>query len=208
MWRLSIFIVVGLIGCGAEPEPTPPALSIPSASNNAPSSPNTAKEIIWINGITLSPMSLLEDKISMLIPDDFTVMDPEVVASKYPDPNAPTVVYTNKFKSVNVAINDTNQALEPSELAETLTEIKSALEQSHSSTLWYKSELITIHEREWILLEFRSHAIDTDIRNFMLVTSVEGKQLMLSFNTILELEKKWIEPIETMIHSIEILPQS
>jgi hypothetical protein len=72
----------------------------------------------------LQRRSLLGDRVSMLVPTDFTQMSAEMVVKKYPIGNPPDLVYTNADHTVNVGLGHTMHRVRVDELAMALEAMK------------------------------------------------------------------------------------
>jgi hypothetical protein len=59
-------------------------------------------------------------------------------------------------------------------------------------------------EKPFFMLDLRTPAIDTEVRNLIIGTSFEGRLLLFTFNTIRELETTWIPVGAKILHSIRI----
>lgn len=57
---------------------------------------------------------------------------------------------------------------------------------------------------KFILFDFRTPAIDTEVRNIMLATSLQGRLLLISFNCTKELEGKWLPIGYQIVESIQL----
>jgi hypothetical protein len=53
-------------------------------------------------------------------------------------------------------------------------------------------------------MELRTPAIDTEIRNIMLGTSLEDRLLLISFNVTTELEGEWLPTANRIIESVRV----
>ncbi|XDD54799.1 hypothetical protein AB3N62_03075 [Leptospira sp. WS4.C2] len=69
---------------------------------------------------------------------------------------------------------------------------------------WIKNEIVTINDKKWITLEFKSQAIDTKINNMMLVSNYNGKMLIFNFNSTEDEFKKYEKMFQTSMNSINI----
>ena len=69
-----------------------------------------------------------------------------------------------------------------------------------------RSEVTSLNGRQFILLELRTPALDTEIRNLMLATSVDERLLLITVNMTKELEGEWLEVANRMIRSVVVKP--
>jgi hypothetical protein len=157
-----------------------------------------------VDGIVLQPRTVVEGKLSLLMPKSFTVMDEEMLQTKYPNERRPTLVYTDESSRINVAINHTANRISMAEIEDVHKYMDSTIRNTHPSATWFASDVIPVNGRQWFRLDVRTPAIDTEIRNVMMGTSVEGRMLLVSFNVTRELEEEWIEVARTIVQSLQV----
>ena len=125
-------------------------------------------------------------------------MGEEMLRLKYPSEQRPTVVYSNPTGSVNVALNHTGNPVRPADIPAVHEAVDSMFRNLYPSARWYRSELIQIGGKRFFMLDLRTPAIDTEVRNLMVGTSFEGRLLLFTFNAVRDLESAWV-PIGTKI---------
>ena len=153
---------------------------------------------------TFSEKAELGGKVRLLIPKTFQLMSEEMLKIKYPTERRPNIVYTNESGSVNVALNYTKNRMPAGQLAAFHKSMETALKKLHPSAEWFRSEVAKINGREFMVLELRTPAIDTEVRNIMLGTSVDDRLLLISFNVVKELEGEWLPAGNKIVESIHI----
>lgn len=186
-------------GCDQSPGGQPSIQPSP-ASNNTPQ--DLAEK--QVGSVLLKQATVLDDKLSLLIPDGFSEMDEELLRTKYPNARRPPLVYTNEAGTINIAINHTRNRLTPAELPQLHEQMDATIRQQHPDANWTFSGLQDHHERKWMQLEFESQALDTTIHNIMVATSVDGRMLLVSFNVTDELSADWLEPGREIIKSLVV----
>lgn len=155
--------------------------------------------ILSINN-ELKEKKVLNDKISLLLPLDFKLMDNETLIIKYPNTgNRPTEVYTNDKGSINIAFNHTTNALRKEELSQVKTVIRQQLLNTKGVTI-INSSSVKINNIDFVIIEFMSKAIDTEIYNKMFITSLENRLLLGTFNCTSKDLNTW-KPISNKIIS-------
>lgn len=148
---------------------------------------------------------VLNNKLSILLPKDFTLMQNEMLEVKYPiAERRPTEVYTDESGAINVALNITqNQVTQ-----EQLPEVEEALKNQFTSTpniTFNSCEIRAINGQKYVILDFYSQAVDTKIYNLMFVTSLNNKMLIGTFNCTVEHLTQW-EPVgQKIINSVKVL---
>ncbi|SQI44422.1 Uncharacterised protein [Leminorella richardii] len=121
---------------------------------------------------------LPEQGISIDIPKGFTPMDEMMKKMKYPSENRPNVIFTDEKGKVNVAINAGMAPLR----AEQLDVYKDFMLKAMSNYQPTAEEVTLDGGKKAWLISFVSKAVDTDIHNTMLVTSVKDKAVIAAFN--------------------------
>jgi hypothetical protein len=150
----------------------------------------------------LKERKVLDNKLSLLLPSNFTLMDDATLLVKYPNVgNRPNEVYTNAKGSVNVAFNHTANSLNESELSQVKEAIKAQLSRTTGVSIINTSE-IKINESNYVIVEFISKAIDTQIYNKMFITALDGKLLLGTFNCKTSDLDKWESISKKIIGSI------
>lgn len=154
--------------------------------------------------IPLATRSLLGGAVEMLIPTGFQPMREALLKRKYPAERRPTVVLANESGSVSVALNHTRDRLSPAQLPDAHRALEQMFRRLYPSAVWFRSGLVDVNGRKGILLELRTPAIDTEIRNLMLATPVDDRALLVSVNMTKELEDEWLETANRILGSVTI----
>ena len=153
---------------------------------------------------SLVPTSVLDNKVQILLPTDFEVMSEEMLQAKYPTNLRPTLVYSDEFGTVNIAINHTNNQMTLDKLPDALGVFIQHFQQLYPSAQWSRKETTQINGRDFVVLELITPAVDTDIYNLMFVTSLEGRMLLFSFNCTLELQSEWESVGNQIMESVKV----
>lgn len=141
--------------------------------------------------VELVERTALNGRVSLLVPSDFSPLSEERLLLKYPSSNRPTEVLSNERGTVNIALNHTGNALAPEEVANAHAAIEQMFKNLYPSARWNRSEVVVREGRSYIVLDLWTPALDTEIRNIITGTSVDGRFLLVSFNVTRELEKTW-----------------
>jgi len=70
--------------------------------------------------------------------------------------------------------------------------------------VWHTADTRTINGRVYAFLEFTSPALDTKVRNLMLISSVDGLMLVISFNVTVARQANWLPMARKMIASVRV----
>lgn len=148
--------------------------------------------------------TLMDGKLSLLLPTNFAPLSAERLARKYPRQQPPQLAYSNPETTVNVAVAHTPHPVPPEQLAAAYSHPERGVKSSVPTAKWYQSRMTTINGRAFFLMEFQSPAADVAVRNIMVGTSLDGRLLIVSFNTTEPLEKEWMPVGRKIIQSIEV----
>jgi hypothetical protein len=156
--------------------------------------------------VPLAPRVLLDGLIEMLVPVEFQPMSAELLRQKYPTDRPPALALANAAGSVSVALNHTRTRLPVTALSDAHRHLEQTFRSVHPTAQWFRSELMTVKGREWILLDLRTPAIDTEVRNLLMATSVDERLLLIAVNMTKALEGEWLDAANRMIESVVIRP--
>jgi hypothetical protein len=154
--------------------------------------------------IQLEEKRLLEGRLLVFIPKSFAPMSEDMLELKYPNERRPTLVFTNESGSVNVAVTHTNNRITPTEVPQLQKQMERLFRNLYPSATWFRNELTQIDGRQCFLFDFRTPAVDTEVRNIMLGTSLDGRLLIITFNATKGLEQSWIPVGNQIIQSVKI----
>lgn len=205
---IVLFTVIALTcaACGSKSS-TQPAGSESSQSSpeqKAPSDntqPQIPDPITISDGTTIEFERIMLEGFSLAVPKDFTIMDNDMLALKYPNGNPPTQVYTNPRGTVNIALvmNDVElknehvkacmELLKDDYGAIALEDIQAVLTQQSDHNIGEMSLL--------------SAASDTDIYNHLLIFSVHDKLRIINFNCTKELMEDWSYISDVILTSLQ-----
>ena len=155
-------------------------------------------------GVELVDTVVLGGKMSLLIPVGFAPMGEAMLQRKYPSTRRPSLVYTNMPGTVNVTINHTHNAVEPAQLPKLRAALASVFERAHPGAIWLRNEMTQIGERPFFLLDLRTKAADTQVRNIIVGTSAQGRMLLVSVNATHALESDWMPVAERIMRSVRV----
>lgn len=156
--------------------------------------------------IALTPRSLLDGKVEMLVPTSFQPMPEAMLKLKYPMESRPTFVLSNETGTVSIALNHTRNAMPIDELDEAHAYFDQTFRKLYPSAEWFRSEIASIGGRPFIVLELRTPAVDTEIRNLMLASSLDERLLLVTVNVTKELEGEWMATVRRIVESVSIKP--
>ena len=133
----------------------------------------------WLHA---EPVSLKDGAIAFDTPPGFRQLSAAEIATKFPARNPPAVVYGNNDNTVTVAVTFSTSKVAPSQLEALKTSMEQVLPRAIPNLVWVNREIVNANDRQWVHLEMKSSAIDTDIHNNMYLTSYQGQMLGFNFN--------------------------
>jgi hypothetical protein len=143
------------------------------------------------------------DKVEVLVPRNFIVMDDEVLAIKYPLKQGTSFqVYTDEGATVNVAFEHTLERARPEELPAVKAFYEKLFNQPGIDFIG--SEIRKIDGRDYLVIEMITPASDTRVYNKMFVTSSGGRLLMGTFNCTIDRQPEWQPIAEQIISSVRV----
>lgn len=138
---------------------------------------------------------------SMYLADNMGVMPEKFAKIKYPSEFRPKVIYTTLDLSVNMGFSLFHRKIKDEEIENICNRMMSALKREHSDYRFYglhKMKKITGYR-----ISFRSHAMDSDLFNMILVAQLEKQTIMGNFNCLYKEYEQWEEMIILMWETIQ-----
>ena len=154
--------------------------------------------------IEFEERKLLEDKISISLPKNFEVMDPELASIKYPSEARPELIITNEETSINITFDHTETPLEDLDVEEFKDSIMEMFKEVYVSAEYIEEGVIYVNGRNIGYFDFIVSALDGDIYNIIFCTGLEGRALMCNFNCTEEEMEYWKPIGKGIINSLEV----
>jgi hypothetical protein len=148
--------------------------------------------------------SLLEDKVSIMIPHIFKDMDPEMAAIKYPSDRRPNPIFSNDSGSITLGFNYTWSQVEADEIATFKDILLENLQRMQSSITMLEDGVIDVNGQQVGYFEFISPALDSDLYNLMFFMELEGRALLCALNCLENDLEQWQPIAKGIMESIRI----
>lgn len=155
--------------------------------------------------VPLVEHTALDGKVALMAPADFTRMSPELLRVKYPTQRPPTEALSNARANVSIAFNHTQQPLSPAQIREAHAVVERQMKGRFPTSRWNRSEVVRRNNQDVAVLDFWSPTADGEVRNIMVVSSVDGRAMIVSFNVTRELEGEWGAVGEQIMNSIRVV---
>lgn len=154
--------------------------------------------------IIFEERQLLDGKVSIRMPSDFTTLPPELAKLKYPSANRPSVIYSNATATINITFNHTEMPLEEAEVELFKEYMAENLPNSQSDGEWVGDGIEEINGQTVGYCEFIVPAEGANIYNMLFFLSLQGKALLCSFNCIEEDMEDWQPIARGMLRSFNV----
>lgn len=167
----------------------------------------------------------INEKITVLLPEGFTVMPDAAYAKKYGAYRQPIAIYTSPDGAADFGINEqanrSLKAFNSSDWNEKDLQMmkglyKSSIAEMHNEVKFLQDSVQTINKRKFIVLEFigvvkdeEGNAIGNSTRelrhyNYLMYTVEGGKILVFNFNCPEKSKMMWSEAARGMMQSVKI----
>ncbi|NQZ30964.1 MAG: hypothetical protein HRU06_06795 [Oceanospirillaceae bacterium] len=156
------------------------------------------------SAVEFSTVEVLNGKVTIDIPKNFTQMTKEVLALKYPNSRRPTEVLSDETGGISIAFNHTASKIQPSQINDAHIAFSKMFHNLYPSAKWIRDEVIEQNGSAFIIMELITPAIDTKIHNIIYGSSVDGRLLFVAFNTTVEQSKIWLPIGKRMMSSLSL----
>jgi hypothetical protein len=154
--------------------------------------------------VELEKRRVLDEKIEILIPKEFKIMDSEMLDLKYKGQNKPTLVFTDEDGAVNIAFSHLPNTASDDIVEAYKNSIKNSFKKSFPNATWKGDGVKEINGRKVGYIKLVTDAIDQKVFNSLFITHCEGKLLIGTFNCTEKLLPKWEKVSEEIIESLVI----
>lgn len=154
--------------------------------------------------VELQKRSLLEGKVEILVPVEFTEMSEEMLNVKYRGQNKPTYVLSDSDGTVNLAFNLTNNKANENLIASYQASLKSSLASGHPMATWKGDGIKSVNDKKVGYFKLITQASDQKVYNYIFIANVEGKLLIGTFNCIEKLMPEWEALAEKIVSSLRV----
>lgn len=154
---------------------------------------------------SLTERLLLNGKVQISMPEQFTLMDDEMFRVKYPQRNRGTTeVFTDGAAEINVFVEHSSRPASKEALPQIEQSINNEFSRNPGIEL-INSIIKDINGQDFVVVEFRSVAIDTTVYNIMFVSYLEGRTLLGTFNCGIEHLPTWERIGKQIVNSVKVL---
>ena len=151
------------------------------------------------NGNNIETQYEMFDGFKIKIPSEFKIMSDEIVNVKYPNGNAPSLVYTNDKTTINVALVMNDVTMKNSQIEEYVKTMESTY-KNYSKDV--KLKFWERNNHKIGEMEFTTEGSDTEIYNHIITFSVNDKLRLVNFNCTKEQMSEWQNVSKFIVDSI------
>jgi hypothetical protein len=160
--------------------------------------------IIKEEKIPLERKTILNDRISIIMPEEFAIMSKEDADIKYPSINRADEIYTNKETSVNLSVSHKSDTAANKDIPEVKDALQEVVMRVYPASSVIDSETIEVAGINIAYYDFDTAAIDMDIYNLIFFISLDDRLVLGSFNCPWENMDEWKPVIVQMLGSVEV----
>lgn len=149
---------------------------------------------------------LLEGKLSMMVPMDWVDMPLEIAKLKYPYETRPPLILTDETAGFNFVFNHLKQPLEPEAVEQFSKDIKIFVARGTKAK--FEEDGVIWLDGKWPVgwFDYTSTGVDVELYNLTCCTSLEHKNLILSFNCEASVKKRWKKVALGMLQTLQLFP--
>jgi len=154
--------------------------------------------------VRFEDMALLDGRITMRLPGDFTPRTKEEIERVYFMGNSPQYVYSNSYLDFALALNWTTHEVPEELLYEAAENVRYMMERVGPKMRFLGEEKLDREEGRMVLFKLLSNAIDGVIYMNMFLVCVEGKMLMGTLSFDQKLSKRLAPLTEEIVKSLKV----
>tara|TARA_B110000093_G_scaffold143888_1_gene155374 strand:- start:563 stop:1141 length:579 start_codon:yes stop_codon:yes gene_type:complete len=156
-------------------------------SCDSSSKEKTTKNDVVISDLALNEITIPNTQISISIPVEFTELLIEDIELKWGG-NKTAPKWATGNENMGTTISYSINLFDASEvpLKDVMLGMKQGFDRVVPGIIWENYEVITLNGTDWIILEFTSNTIDTEVHNIMVTTDLGNVMPILNFNSTVD----------------------
>lgn len=158
------------------------------------------------NSLTLFHKVLMfEDKLSVMMPNEFVIMLPELISTKYISEKKPDVIYTSLDGGVNFSFNLLVTSSSEKDMSYAINMLKTMIKNMNPAYIFFEDKTIESTAGNSIsLMQFKSYGIDEAAYNIIYLTSIDKYIIQGAFNCKYNDMDEWKRAAFEIIKSIKV----
>ena len=149
----------------------------------------------------------VEDKVTMMIPEDFEEMSLEDAKKKYPSEERPKTILTDETTAINIMFNYMDQEIADEKIEKFRDQLINGMKWVNPGIKPRESGSEIISDKTVAYVEFTNPVLGGKLYNLLYFMELEGHALMMTFNCMTKDMKYWKKAAFEMMKSIKILDQ-
>lgn len=149
-------------------------------------------------------LELLEGRITMRLPGDFTPRTREEIARIYFLGNSPQYVYNNSYLDFALALNWTSHQIDRESLFEAAKGVEYVMDRVGPKTRFLGREQLRREEGNLAILKMLVNALDGVMYMIMFCACVEGRLLLGTLSFDQKLSRRLVPVMEEIVKSIHV----
>jgi hypothetical protein len=147
----------------------------------------TTNNDVVISDLALNEITIPNTQISISIPVEFTELLIEDIELKWGG-NKTAPKWATGNENMGTTISYSINLFDASEvpLKDVMLGMKQGFDRVVPGIIWENYEVITLNGTDWIILEFTSNTIDTEVHNIMVTTDLGNVMPILNFNSTVD----------------------
>lgn len=154
--------------------------------------------------VRFADLELLEGRITMRLPGDFTLRTREEIARIYFLGNSPQYVYSNSYLDFALALNWTTHQIDRESLFEAAKGVEYVMDRVGPKTRFLGREQLRREEGNLAILKMLVNALDGVMYMIMFCACVEGRLLLGTLSFDQKLSRRLVPVMEEIVKSIHV----
>ncbi len=159
---------------------------------------------MYANGelIRFQRFFFFEDKMSVMLPEDFREMDREAARLKYPAENRPEQILTSEDTTVNFTLKYVDVPIQEEELLPAAGQMRAVMGRLNPSNQFFESDTLEREDGMAVWFDYKSYALDDAMYNLIYLTQIDGHLLQGAFNCPFAICREWKEIARQVVMSV------
>lgn len=148
---------------------------------------------------------LAGEAVSMMVPEKFSTLSPEIAKIKYPSEQRPETILTDETGTINLMLQYMDGEVENETIETFRNQIFGVMKRVNPGIKEQELGVIEKAEAKIAYVEFSNPAMDGKLYNLMFYLAVKRRPLMGSFNCRTKDMKYWRKVAFQMVRSIQLV---
>lgn len=151
----------------------------------------TKEQVLYGEAYNFAPKQFFDDRLELVVPEEFSPMPEEMAAEKYLTAQRPQVILSNRDCTIDITLNLLEDLLKAIQIPLCLQKLKKTIREVYPATLFYDTELLETGHATVAYMDFKSFSLSGPVYNIMFVSVICGRPLIGTFNCLFEHWEQW-----------------